>query len=212
MTTSSLVAFLKQQNVNAAFTDKLKITYRPYICPFDEILALIKPGESIADIGCGSGQFALLIAEFTKPSRIAGIEISNTLISNARALLAKYPNVPHDFEYYDGTTFPEIIKGCDRYFMIDVLHHIPPSIQENFMKNLYHLMPVNSRLVLKDINGRSPFVLFNKMHDMIFAGEIGNELGLNQAKELLTKIGFTIETHSTKQLYVYPHYTIVARK
>ena len=212
MTTSNLVAFLKQQNVNASFTDKLKITYRPYICPFSDILALIQPGEAIADIGCGSGQFALLAAEFTKPSRIAGIEISNTLINNARTLLANYPQVPNHFEYYDGTTFPEIVRGCDRYFMIDVLHHIPTVVQENFMRNLYQLMPSNSRLVLKDINGKSPFVLFNKMHDLIFAGEIGNELGLNQAISLLTKIGFSIETHTTKQLYVYPHYTIVAKK
>jgi cyclopropane fatty-acyl-phospholipid synthase-like methyltransferase len=212
MTTSELVAFLKKQNVNASFTDKLKITYRPYICPFDKILSLIKLGDSVVDIGCGSGQLALLMAEFTQAGKITGIEISETLISNARTLLAKYESVPHHFEVFDGSTFPEIIKNGSIYFMVDVLHHVPKNVQISFLEKLYALMPSGSRLVLKDINGASPFVFFNKLHDLVFAREVGNEFSLAKAKETLTNIGFSIEQFNTQQLYVYPHYTIVARK
>lgn len=212
MTNHELVAFLKQQTVDASFTDKLKITYRPYICPFNQILEFIKAGDSVVDIGCGSGQLALLMAEFTKPAKLTGIEISETLITNAKTLLAKYNHIPHHFEVFDGSTFPESISNHSLYFMVDVLHHIPKEFQIDFLKKLYSLMPQGSRLVLKDINGASPFVVFNKMHDLIFAHEIGNEISFNSAKQILSEIGFAIEKSSTQQLYVYPHYTIVAKK
>lgn len=212
MNTSELVEFLKKQTVKASFTDKLKITYRPYICPFDKVLSFIEPGDAVADIGCGSGQLALLMAEFTKPSRITGIEISQKLIDNAQTLLASYTAIPCQFSVFDGETFPAAIHGCQKYFMVDVLHHVPKDSQVSFLKKLYNLMPTGSKLILKDINGASPFVYFNKLHDMIFAGEIGNEMSINTAVKTLTEIGFTIEHQTTEQLYVYPHYTIVAKK
>jgi cyclopropane fatty-acyl-phospholipid synthase-like methyltransferase len=212
MNTPDLVTFLKQQNVNASFTDKLKITYRPYICPFDELLALVKPVDIVADIGCGSGQLALLMAEFAKPSKIVGVEISQTLIDNARTLLSRYTSIPHQFEVYDGGTFPTILQNATKYFMVDVLHHIPRHLQVSFLKNVYSLMPTGSQLIIKDINGSSPFVLFNKLHDLIFAREIGNELALFKTVAILQETGFTIERTNTKLLYVYPHYTVVATK
>lgn len=212
MTNQELVAFLKRQSVNASFTDKLKITYRPYICPFNQILELIQPGDSVVDIGCGSGQLALLMAEFTKPSKITGIEISETLIANAKTLLSNYNNIPHHFEVFDGASFPQSIQNHSIYFMVDVLHHIPKQFQISFLQKLYTLMPSNSRLVLKDINGASSFVVFNKLHDLIFAHEIGNEVSFDKAQQILKEIGFTIEKSSTQQLYVYPHFTIVAKK
>jgi cyclopropane fatty-acyl-phospholipid synthase-like methyltransferase len=212
MNTSELVEFLKKQTVKASFTDKLKITYRPYICPFDKVLGFIEPGDAVADIGCGSGQLALLMAEFTKPSRITGIEISQKLIDNAQTLLASYTTIPCQFSVFDGETFPEAIHGCQKYFMVDVLHHVPKDSQVSFLKKLYNLMPTGSKLILKDINGASPFVYFNKLHDMIFAGEIGNEMSIDTAVKTLTEIGFTVEHQTTEQLYVYPHYTIVAKK
>jgi 2-polyprenyl-3-methyl-5-hydroxy-6-metoxy-1,4-benzoquinol methylase len=58
----TLVDFLKNQNPNAKFLDKLKIVYRPYIWPLNELLNEIPKNKSVFDIGCGSGQFALLIA------------------------------------------------------------------------------------------------------------------------------------------------------
>jgi cyclopropane fatty-acyl-phospholipid synthase-like methyltransferase len=212
MSTSQLVEFLKKQTVKASFTDQLKITYRPYICPFNKILAFIEPGDAVADIGCGSGQLALLMAEFTKPSRLVGIEISQTLVNNASILLSQYTHLKTEFSVFDGKTFPASIHQCHKYFMVDVLHHVPKQSQVTFLTQLYALMPVGSKLILKDINAASPFVYFNKLHDLIFAHEIGNEVSVQKAINILTEIGFTIESQTTQQLYVYPHYTIVAKK
>ena len=212
MKTSTLVSFLKNQNAKAPFLDKLKIVYRPYICPFDKLLMLVNDKDTVFDIGCGSGQFALLLAEFCIPKFIRGIEISPGLIENANALLKNhnYPN--HHFSVFDGSSLPDEINTSDFIFMIDVLHHIPKYSQVDFLKKLYAKMAPGSKLVLKDIDAGSLFVIFNKIHDMIFAGEIGNEFSFKQSINKLEEIGFKICSTSKKQLFVYPHYTIIAEK
>ena len=67
-------------------------------------------------------------------------------------------------------------------------------------------------MVLKDIDGSSPFVIFNKIHDLIFSGEIGNEISVSKALNLLKENGFDIVEQEKRLMYVYPHYTLVAQK
>ena len=73
-------------------------------------------------------------------------------------------------------------------------------------------MKPGSKLIIKDIDGSSIFRFANKMHDLIFAGEIGNELPLSITEKLLVLNGARIVSSQKKQMYVYPHYTIVAEK
>ena len=211
--TSQLVQFLSAQNPNAKFLDRLKIVYRPYICPFDELLRLIPKEASVFDIGCGSGQFALLIAEYSAPKKIKGVEIDAKLVTNAHALLAPYTtNTTFHFEQYNGTDIPEDIADYNIVTMIDVGHHIPRHQQVQFFTQLYARMSSGSRLIYKDINASSPLVYMNKLHDLFLAGEIGNELSQHNTKKLFEQIGFTITHESAKRLWWYPHFTLIATK
>ena len=85
-------------------------------------------------------------------------------------------------------------------------------MQENFIKNLTISMKPGSTLILKDMNRASGLVYFNKLHDMIFAGEIGNEISLTKAANLLEANGLSIIKQEKRNMYVYPHYSIVAKK
>ncbi len=87
---SELVDFLKAQKISSGFLDQLKVNYRPLICRSIWALINIGSASSVFDIGCGSGQFALLIAAFSDVKRLGGIEIDQRLIDNARKLLAPY--------------------------------------------------------------------------------------------------------------------------
>lgn len=207
-----LLTFLKSLDFSSGFVDRLKVYYRPLVCPFTELIGLIKAGEKVGDIGCGSGQFCLLLAEFAHPSFVYGIEISSRLVNNANQLFGKHAKVAYKFEEFDGVRFPDTIGELDILFLNDVLHHVPKTAQQKFMSDLIKAMKPGARLVLKDINGSSPFVYFNKMHDLVFAGEIGNERPAAEAKKWLTNEGLVITEFSKKQMYVYPHYTIVAKK
>jgi cyclopropane fatty-acyl-phospholipid synthase-like methyltransferase len=207
-----LVSFLKEQHTDAKFIDRLKITYRPLICPFDHLLKIVNKEDRIFDIGCGSGQFAMLLAEFARPRSIYGVEISQELINNAYSLISKYPEVESKFEVYNGTVLPKNILYATKIFMIDVLHHIPKENQLLFLKNLYNQMHEGAQFVLKDIDADNPRVVFNKLHDLLFSHEIGNEIAYSKAIKILKDIGFRIKSSVKKTLYVYPHYTIIAEK
>lgn len=207
-----LLDFLKSRSYNVNFIDRLKVYYRPVVCPFVELINLVQPGEKVGDIGCGSGQFCLLLAKFARPSYIYGIEISDKLISNANQLFQREATVPFAFEKFDGVHFPDAIAELDVVFLNDVLHHVPKNSQQQFISALIQKMKKGARLILKDINGASPFVYFNKLHDLVFAREIGNEIADTTAREWLTQNGLTTLEHSKKRMYVYPHYTIIAKK
>src|SRR5262245_19946852 len=121
VTNKQVLDFLRDKSPDAGFVDRLKIRYRPLVCPFPELLDQVKPGSMIGVVGCGLVQFALMIAAFCKPSAIYGIEISELLVENAKKLFAESNvNVPFHFEKFDGSTFPSALSECDQLFMVEV--------------------------------------------------------------------------------------------
>ena len=157
-TQQEIVRFLSSKNSDTGFIDSLKIVYRPYICPFDELLGYVGNSKNVFDIGCGSGQFCALVSEFTNAEVIFGIEVSEKLVSNAHLLNQTIKgNKQIHFEAYNGITIPEEIIKYDVVYLIDVLHHIPVKNQIPFLKEIHSKMGIGSKLILKDIdlvNGR----------------------------------------------------------
>jgi SAM-dependent methyltransferase len=208
-----LVEFLSTTTENATFLQRLKIRYRPYVCPFDELLQYAKDVSSVYDIGCGSGQFCALVANFTGVKDIYGIEIDEQLVDNAVKINKRFNKTKKVlFATFDGNTLPKNINQYDLLYMIDVYHHVPKSIRNDMIKQLYEKMKPGAKLMFKDIDGASPFVLCNKVHDMIFAQELSNEIGFKKAQRLLESVGFKIVEARKKQIFVYPHYFILAEK
>ncbi len=208
----ALIHFMKMKSKETGFLDRLKIEYRSLICPFTSLIKMVKPGEKVGDIGCGSGQLLLLISEFAQPSYLYGIEIKKKLMENAFSLFKAQPPGSYDFSEYDGNYFPKKIGTLDIIFLVDVLHHVPEKKQADFIKNLVDTIKPGARLVLKDINQGSPLVYFNKLHDFIFNGETGNEINVEKAKTLLLQNGMKIIEERKQTMLVYPHYTLVAKK
>lgn len=212
-TAQALSAFLRQAQPTGTAVDRLKIGYRPYICPFDDLLACIDEGDRVFDVGCGSGQFCLLATAFARPSAVAGVEISARLIENARALFrSKGVAIPADFQVYDGLAFPESVGRADKVFLIDVLHHVPPARQPEFLMRLGQAMRPGATLVLKDIDAASPLVYCNKLHDLVFAREIGCERSGSVLAALLAAAGFEAGAPRSRRMFWYPHVTFIARK
>ncbi len=208
----AIIHFLKEKYKGAGFVDSLKIKYRSLICPFISLIQMVQPGDKVGDIGCGSGQFLLLLSKFTKPSLLYGIEIADRLVNNANRLFSDQPAGGYSFSTYDGIVFPGKLGEMDLVFLIDVLHHVPEKNQAAFIGGIAKMLKPGARLVLKDINAASPLVYFNKLHDLIFAREIGHELKMAHAIQLLEENGLQIVQQDKRTMYVYPHYTIVAKK
>jgi 2-polyprenyl-3-methyl-5-hydroxy-6-metoxy-1,4-benzoquinol methylase len=213
LSNKKLSDFLQSKNPSeAGFVDKIKIAYRPYICPFADLLNTIPEQASAFDIGCGSGMFLSLVSEFKNPRSIGGIEVSKNLIDNAKTILA-HPNTPVFLDVFNGKDIPANISSYEYIFLIDVLHHVPKDNQIAFLKNIYEKMSPGSKLVFKDIDaGRKILSKFNKLHDILFSGQAGHEISFNHAKDSLNKLGFKILSTEKKRVFVYPHYTIVCQK
>lgn len=212
-TNSDIVAFLSSTTANATFLQKLKIKYRPFVCPFDELLSYASQKDKVYDIGCGSGQFAALVANFTNVKTIKGIEVDKHLVSNAAEINKRFSKSKDiSFSYFSGSTIPKDIAKYDLIYMIDVYHHIPVNVREKFIKQVYERMKPGARLMFKDIDAGSPFIPFNKLHDLVFAQELPHEISFYSALQLLTSLGFNIVEARKKRVFVYPHYFILAQK
>lgn len=210
MNKHELVSFLKSKHVDASLVDRFKIAYRPMICPLDDLLKLIEPHSKVFDIGCGSGQFCLLVAGFTHAAAIGGIEITASLIKNARQLLDEYSTKTDIyFETYDGSHIPDLIANYDLVFMIDVVHHIPRNKMRSFFEQLGWKMAKNARLVVKDIDASSFWVFANKLHDMIISGEKSDEWKAAELQGLLERVGFKTVLFNKRRVLWYPHFTLV---
>lgn len=211
-----LSSFL-QSNIpkNAGLIDRVKIGYRPYICPFGELLELIPERAAVFDIGCGSGMFLSLVSKFKHPRALGGIEISQKLIDNAETLLGDLDNATAQIslQTFDGQDVPQTIASYDYIFLIDVIHHIPQENQIGFLESIYEKMSSGSKLILKDIDAGRPILSkFNRLHDLLLSGETGHELRSEYTAGELVRIGFTTSPTIKKRTLVYPHYTIICEK
>lgn len=212
LTKSILVDYLrKQQPKNAAWLDKVKIVYRPYLCPFDDLLLQIPQNSSVFDIGCGSGMFLSLIKEFRNPTKLGGCEISQHLVDNTIQLLSGFKN--KDLVKFNGTNIPKEISTYDFISMIDVFHHIPKTEQRLFLKNLVELMKPGATLIFKDIQKESFLVYWNKIHDLLLAGEIGNEPNSMKIRNyFVSDLGLKLILNTKKRMLLYPHFTLILKK
>jgi 2-polyprenyl-3-methyl-5-hydroxy-6-metoxy-1,4-benzoquinol methylase len=203
------------KGVSSGFINRLKIRYRPFICPFEGIVDEAKKANSVFDIGCGNGQLLYIISEFSNSQnkKLTGIEISDNLITQAAAILNKnrFTNIIEVYKY-DGITIPDEINDYDLITMVDVLHHVPKNIQKNILDQLFRKMKPGSRFLLKDIDAGSPLVYFNKIHDLVLSKEIGNEISFVDARTSLESLGFKVLKAFKKRTFWYPHYFILLEK
>lgn len=213
LTPAVLVRFLKKHTTVQTGLERLKTVYRPYICPLHELLPLIQPkGASVFDVGCGGGAFLKLVGEFCSSSRLAGVDVDSTVVAKAQELLSGWIG-DLDIRLYDGINLPECISQFDYITMIDVLHHVPLTEKINLLQNIFSKMKNGSSLILKDIDADLRFwLMFNKFHDLLLAGEAGSELSLNETREMLEEIGFQVEFVLQKRMLCYSHFALVALK
>ena len=111
-----------------------------YVSKFGEDvvnLLNVKPGESILDLGCGTGHLTNLIAE--SGADVQGIDSSAEMIKQA---LIKYPAIK--FDVMDATNFI-FEKKFDAVFSNAVLHWIPE--KGKVVKCVYNCLKQGGRFV-----------------------------------------------------------------
>jgi 2-polyprenyl-3-methyl-5-hydroxy-6-metoxy-1,4-benzoquinol methylase len=127
---------------------RLKQSYRPYICPFEHLLSHIPEGARALDVGCGGGLFLGLAAELGRLERGTGFDVSPLAIQAANLIRVRTP-----------LTFEHVAPGADwpkgkfnLVTMIDVMHHIPRDERAVVFLRIRERLEPDGILLYKDIN------------------------------------------------------------
>ena len=154
--------------------DKIKIKYRHLILPYECLINIAIPYQSILDIGCGLAMFLEKLSGHGK--KLNGIDISELTIQKAKEILKEKNIKDITLSHFNGN--PNTIfnlKDYDAIFLNDVLHHIPAKDQSDFLKKIYKRMKKGSQFIIKDIDASNPLVIFNKIHDIILNKQYPHE-------------------------------------
>jgi 2-polyprenyl-3-methyl-5-hydroxy-6-metoxy-1,4-benzoquinol methylase len=192
---------------------KFRALLRSIVCPMDMMLSRVPVSSTLFDIGCGTGAFLQLIAQSKNPKSLGGSETNPSLLEKSSELLQKeYPYLAKTPNFIVSDLPPTQIENYDVITLVDVLHHIPKSRQKGFLEQIHLHMRSGATFLLKDIDAASPLVIFNKIHDAIFAGNGFQERPAQEICTQLQTLGFEILHKETRRRLWYPHYLIVACK
>jgi 2-polyprenyl-3-methyl-5-hydroxy-6-metoxy-1,4-benzoquinol methylase len=145
--------------------------YRPYICPFEELIPEVPMGASVLDIGCGGGLFLGLIdAAGLKPTGL-GFDVSAPAIRLADSMAAARRNRGGHLHFRRlAPDEPWPTGKFDVVSMIDVIHHVPAAAQENVIRRACRRVKPGGAFVYKDMVKRPRWRAFaNQMHDLVLA-------------------------------------------
>ncbi len=86
----------------------------------------LRPGHRVLDVGCGTGDFLGLLAPLVSPGDAVGIDLSETMIAEARERSASGPTAANlAFQIGDVQAMPFERGSFDRVFAAQVLLHVP---------------------------------------------------------------------------------------
>ena len=191
-----------------------KHKYRPYICPFHQLLELVPKNSTVLDVGCGSGIFAGLILSYRDPKRVTGVDSNPNSICIAQEMAQKRSgatSVLH-FEHRDARLgLPE--GQYDIVSLIDVLHHVPPKEQGNVIFQAAERVVPGGILLYKDLVERPLWRAWaNRVHDLILAREWIHYVPLSTVISWGTKCELLVEATYFGNMLWYGHECVVFRK
>lgn len=184
--------------------------YRPYICPFEELLPHVPEAADILDVGCGGGLFLGLAAETRALKSGLGFDANPATIAIAQNLALETDNV--SFVHLDvEAPWPE--GPFDVVSMIDVMHHIPPAAQPGIFPLVAARLKPGGVFLYKDINaGDWLRATANRMHDLALAQDWVHYLPTARARALAEEAGLTEERYAKINRLWYGHDLHVFRR
>jgi 2-polyprenyl-3-methyl-5-hydroxy-6-metoxy-1,4-benzoquinol methylase len=171
---ATLSALSRPLYVGASRFTRFMARWRPYLCPFDILIPLVKRGARVLDIGCGKGLFLAFLASLAGIAAGTGVEVSPRALHRAhimRGNLSRRPGTA-PLNFVSAPTFAEWpSEPFDVVTLIDVLHHVPPPLQQQFFAAAVdRAVPSGGRIIFKDMAHRPLWAnIANRVHDLLLA-------------------------------------------
>ena len=123
-----------------------------YQKPHEVLTALnIKPGETIADIGAGSGYFSLKLAHFVgDKGKVYAVDVSPDMVRylNRRIRETKASNVVTVLADNDDPLLAD--RSVNRFFICDVWHHVEN--QTKYLSSMKKMLKPGGEVVMIDFH------------------------------------------------------------
>jgi ubiquinone/menaquinone biosynthesis C-methylase UbiE len=146
-------------------------------------LAQLQPGETVLDVGCGTGTLALIAKERVgETGRVCGIDPGPRQIARARAKAARR-SLPIDFEMgvIEQLPFPD--QSFDVVLSTMMMHHLPDDLKHQGLTEIARVLKSGGRLVIVDFKRAEP-----QQDQPVRLG--AGSLGLQDLPQLLSEAGF----------------------
>ena len=113
----------------------------------------LKQGESVADIGAGTGYFTVRLAKLPTAPKVYAVDIEKSMLEHIqhRAMMDGLKNVTTVLAGADRTNLPEPV---DVVLIVDTYHHIPN--RPAYFRELRKSMKPSARLAIIDFRKGAP--------------------------------------------------------
>lgn len=115
----------------------------------DRVIAALdlKPGQTVADIGAGTGYFAIRLAKSTAAPKVFAVDIEQSMVQymRLRAVKEGITNLVGVVATASSANLPEPV---DLILIVDTFHHIPA--REAYFSNLQNSLKPGGRLAIVD--------------------------------------------------------------
>jgi ubiquinone/menaquinone biosynthesis C-methylase UbiE len=151
-------------------------------------LAGLRPGESVLDVGCGTGTLAIVAKHRVESSgAVVGIDASPEMIERAKRKAIKAgAEVRFQIAVVEALPFPD--ASFDVVFSTLMLHHLPRPVREQCAREMRRVVKPDGRIVAVDFAtpARERKGLFARIHRH-------GHMALRDIVALLTEAGLRVK-------------------
>jgi ubiquinone/menaquinone biosynthesis C-methylase UbiE len=157
--------------------------------------AMIKAGDSVLDVGCGTGEITLRAKVRAKAGKVYGIDPAPEMIAVARSKAAR-KKLDIDFRVgvIEALPFPD--SSMDVVTSSLMMHHLPEDLKVRGLAEIYRVLKPGGHLLVADF--MKPTGSFLNHLFMAFSQHDGLQSGIEDLRKLFTNAGFSqvIKTES----------------
>ena len=119
-------------------------------------LAHLAPGESVLDIGCGTGTLAIVAKrQVGATGKVFGIDPSPEMIARAKSKAAK-AGIDVSFETAVAEAMPFPDTRFDVVLSTLMLHHLPRTLRQQCMREVHRVLKPHGRVLIVDFGAPQP--------------------------------------------------------